>query len=271
MMMAKERAILKAQDQLAALVAYIEQAVAAGLRIDQVEREFFGRLLNLGLTLLEAFVASQGDGDAGSEVETADGRRVRRMPELHERRYLSIFGELLIRRWVYAEREKRPVERAPLDERLGLPAGEFSYVLADWLQRLCVKESFHEAVQDLREWLGVAPSEAAAERMNQELSKQVERFGVLDEPPPTEQEGEILVATADGKGCRCDARWKNAFVAARGGPRERRRTRNKWPTSAQSIRLILFAARPMTWSRNGLVASGPSTGPGRNRSRSGRK
>ncbi|MBI3839733.1 MAG: hypothetical protein HY288_17565 [Planctomycetia bacterium] len=32
-----------------------------------------------------------------------------------------------------------------LDERLGLPVGEFSYVLEDWLQRLCVKESFAEA------------------------------------------------------------------------------------------------------------------------------
>lgn len=200
MIMSQERAFLKAQEQLNTLKGYVEGAAGAGRRIDEVERELFGRLLDLGRTLLEAFVAAQGDGDGGRTLEAADGRRLRRMPEPHERRYLSIFGELSIRRRVYAEREKRPVERAPLDERLGLPAGEFSYVLEDWLQRLCIKESFHEAVADLRAWLGVAPSEGAAERMNQELSKQVERFGILDEPPPKEQEGEILVATADGKG-----------------------------------------------------------------------
>lgn len=200
MIMAQERAFLKAQEQLSELEGFVEEASGAGRRIDQVERELFGRLLSLGLTLLEAFVASQGDGDAGSELKTADGRRVRRMPEPHVRRYLSIFGELSIRRWVYAEREKRPVERAPLDERLGLPAGEFSYVLEDWLQRLCIKESFREAVNDLRAWLGVAPSERAAERTNQCLAEQVERFGLERKPPSPKQEGEILVATADGKG-----------------------------------------------------------------------
>lgn len=200
MIMEQERAFLKAQEQLDGIEVFVEQAVGAGLRIDEVERELFGRLLTLGRTFLEAFVAAQGDGDAGSTLETADGRSVRRSPERHARRYLSIFGELLIRRWVYAEREKRPVERAPLDERLGLPAGEFSYVLQDWLQRLCIKESFHEAVADLRAWLGVAPSEQAAERMNQRLAGQVERFGLGRKPPLPKQEGEILVATADGKG-----------------------------------------------------------------------
>ena len=81
MIMSQERAFLKAQEQLDALEAYVEQAADSGSRIDQVERELFGRLLNLGRTLMTAFVASQGDGDAGSELETADGRRVRRMPE----------------------------------------------------------------------------------------------------------------------------------------------------------------------------------------------
>jgi hypothetical protein len=43
-------------------------------------------------------------------------------------------------------------------------------VLEDWLQRLCVKESFGEAVTSLRTILGLAPSERAAERMNQRMT-----------------------------------------------------------------------------------------------------
>ena len=93
-----------------------------------------------------------------------DGRMVRRLKEPHVRRYLSIFGELFLHRRVYAEREKQQIERAPLDERLGLPAGEFSYVLEDWLQRLCLKESFHEAVADLRELLGSRPASVRPNR-----------------------------------------------------------------------------------------------------------
>jgi hypothetical protein len=87
-----------------------------------------------------------------------------------------------------------------LDERLGWPAGEFSYVLEEWLQRLCVKESFHEAVTDLRAWLGVTPSQRAAEQMNQRMAEHAEPFGLEHAPPPAAQEAELLVATADGKG-----------------------------------------------------------------------
>jgi hypothetical protein len=200
MIMSQERGFLKAQRQLQAMEVFVEQAAQEEQRIDQVERELFGRLLNLGHTLLSSFVSAQGDGDAGAQIATGDGRTIRRLKDKHVRRYLSIFGELLLRRRVYAEREKQQIERVPLDERLGLPEGEFSYVLEDWLQRLCLKESFHEAVTDLREWLGVAPSERATEQMNQRMAERAEAFGMQHSAPPPDEEAEILVATADGKG-----------------------------------------------------------------------
>jgi hypothetical protein len=200
MMMSQERAFLKARQQLLAMQTFVEQAVEDEQRIDQVERELFSQLLAVGLTLLTAFVAAQGDGDAGPRLETANGRTVRRLKHPRARRYLSIFGELLVRRRVYAEREKQQITRAPLDERLGLPAGEFSYVLEDWLQRLCVKESFHEATTSLRALLGLAPSERAAEQMNQRMAEHAEAFGLQLAAPPSDEEAEVLVATADGKG-----------------------------------------------------------------------
>ena len=212
MIVAQEQAFLKAQRQLQALEALVEQAVADGQRIDLVERELFSQLLILGHTLLAAFVGAQGDGDLGPQLQTSDGHTVRRLKTKHERRYLSIFGELGIRRWVYASREKQQIERAPVDERLGLPAGEFSYVLEDWLQRLCFKESFHEATSDLRHLLGLAPSDRAAEQMNQRMAEHVERFEMQHAAPPPDEEGEILVATADGKGVpmrRCHSALQN--------------------------------------------------------------
>ena len=120
MIIRQEQAFLKAQQQLQAMEAFVEQAATDEQRIDQVERELFSQLLAVGLTLLEAFVAAQGDGDAGAKLETPDGRTLRRLKEKHVRRYLSIFGELLLRRWVYAEREKQQIERAPLGRTPGI-------------------------------------------------------------------------------------------------------------------------------------------------------
>jgi hypothetical protein len=199
MIMAQEKAFLKAQSQLQAICELVRRAPAEAKRIDEVERETFSQLLALGLTLLEALVAAQGDGDAG-EVLESEGRTVRRLPVPRERRYLSIFGELFIKRYVYAQREGQRIERAPLDEELGLPEDEFSYVLEDWLQRLCVKESFSEAVTSLRALLGIAPSAGSTEHMNQRMAEHAEAFRLSQSVPSAEEDANILVATADGKG-----------------------------------------------------------------------
>lgn len=199
MIISQEQAFLKAQTQLQKICRLVEKAAVDGQRIDALERELFSQLLAVGLTLIKAFVAAQGDGDSGAELPF-DHRLLRRLPDSHVRRYLSIFGELLIERRVYACRQGQKIEQAPLDARLGLPAGEFSYVLEDWLQRLCVKESFNEAVTSLRTLLGLAPSARAAEQMNQRVAEDAAAFQLQQAPPPDEEEGEILVATADGKG-----------------------------------------------------------------------
>lgn len=60
MIIAQEKAFLKAQAQLQAMCRFVERAATDGQRIDQAERELFSQLLSVGLTLLRAFVAAQG-------------------------------------------------------------------------------------------------------------------------------------------------------------------------------------------------------------------
>ena len=98
MIITPEQAALKAQHQFDALRDFVQQASRDGQRIDTVERELFRQLLGLGHTLLSAFVAAQGDGDLGPQAETPEGHTVRRLPQRHDRRYVSIFGELIIGR-----------------------------------------------------------------------------------------------------------------------------------------------------------------------------
>jgi hypothetical protein len=200
MIMAPEQAALKAKEQFDSLLALVQKAVRDGDRIDTLERDLMRQLLGLGHTLLSAFVAQQGDGDLGPEARTAEGRTARRLPGRHDRRYVSIFGELTITRAAYGTREGQKIERVPLDERLGPPEGEFSYVLEDWSQRLCLKESFAEAGHSLEMLLGLRLRTRALEHMSRAMAGYAPAFqDTLPLPPPGE-EGPLMVVTADGKG-----------------------------------------------------------------------
>src|SRR6476469_8621189 len=105
MIFSPEQALLKAQADLQCLVTFARRAADDGSRIDQLERELMRRLLALGLNLLQLFIAEHGDGDLGEEVAAEDGHTLRRLPEPHDCRYVSIFGELSITRAVYGSRE----------------------------------------------------------------------------------------------------------------------------------------------------------------------
>jgi hypothetical protein len=199
MIMAQEQAILKGQKQFEQMVAFVRQSSGQGLAIHQVERGLWERLLSLGQVLLESYVQAQGSGDLGPTLQQ-QGRTLRRLEQPHERRYVSIFGELTIRRHVYGTRETQKHELVPLDARLELPQGEFSYVLQDWDQHLCVKGPYSEARETVQEILGLGQSVRGLEEMNLAMSRQVDSFRQCQPTPPAEQEGSILVLTGDGKG-----------------------------------------------------------------------
>ncbi len=153
----QEQLLLNAQEQFCTLQESILNHSQQHTRIDQVERNLFAELLLLGLTLLRAFVAGAGLGNEGKQVSQGD-RTLHRSDQPRRRLYRSIFGKLSIRRWVYARGAKKKIEHAPTDARLGLPRGEYSYVMEDWLGRLCIKETFAEGVDGLAAILGVEPS-----------------------------------------------------------------------------------------------------------------
>ena len=86
MIIAQEQRFIKAREEFEAMLNWLDQTSDEALRIDQVERGLFSRLLALGFALLEAYVAKLGCGDAGETVER-EGRTLRRSVEPHGRRY----------------------------------------------------------------------------------------------------------------------------------------------------------------------------------------
>jgi hypothetical protein len=123
MIFAEERQILKARQAFERLLKFVQAAEKQDLRIDLLEREALAMLLRVGFELLEHYIARCGDGDMGETTEADDGRTLRRLEELRDRRYVSIFGEHNFSRYVYAQREGQKIERMPVDEQLGLPEG----------------------------------------------------------------------------------------------------------------------------------------------------
>jgi hypothetical protein len=149
---------------------------------------------------LQLFFTLHGAGDQGATVQLPDGRSLDRLPAPHPRRYVSIFGAFDLLRTAYGSREGQKIEFVPLDNRLQLPAGAFSYVLQDWDQALCAEEAFGQVNVTLARMLGLKQSVDSLEQMNREVAAQATPFRLNRPAPPAAEEGEVFVVSADGKG-----------------------------------------------------------------------
>ena len=182
------------------LATFVRQAVVGGAAAHEVEKGVWQRVLAMGREATGQFFQMQGDGDVGETIKMSDGDELRRLPEPHRRTYRSIFGPFTLTRYVYGTREGQRISFVPLDARLGLPESELSYVLQDWAGTLCVEHAFARTAQTLDTILGFSLSVDSLERMSRTMAESVAGFRDTLEKPPVEEEGEILVATADGKG-----------------------------------------------------------------------
>ena len=201
MSMTHEKDVLKSeklQQQFVEMQEFVRLAATEGRPIHEVERGLWRRVRQIGHECLAQFLRLQGDGDMGDTVTLPTGEELHRLENLHERRYLSIFGDFELQRVVYGSREKQKIDFVPLDNRLQLPEGVFSYVLQDWDQSLCVEEAFRQASATMWRILELKQSVDSLEHMNQGMAKEATTF-MLNRPQP-EQEGEIVVASADQKG-----------------------------------------------------------------------
>jgi hypothetical protein len=182
------------------LLAYVRDAAAQGTPAHEAERALWQRILALGHTALAQFFALQGTGDLGTTLTLPDGQTCERLPALHSRRYVSIFGTFTLQRAAYGSREGQQITFVPLDNRLQLPASDFSYVLQDWDQALCVEQAFGQARSTVARILNLQQSVDSLERMNVHMAEQVANFRENRPKPDPTTEGTILVTSADGKG-----------------------------------------------------------------------
>ena len=194
---------VKATNAFESVLSDLDQMLEQRERFDVIEKELLARVRQLGLVMLQAGVddvAVAETAQAPDVIERVDDRDLKQLDENQSRRLVTIFGELTINGPVYAVRARQRIERAPVAARLGLPAGEFSYLFQDWAQRLCVRNAFHDSRDLLDELLGQKVSVRTLEHMNQQLAVEVEAFRDQQAAPASVDEGELLVVSADATG-----------------------------------------------------------------------
>lgn len=191
---------LELSAQLAELTSLVYAAARDGLPAHELERSVWSRLLRLGQALEGLYFALAGDGDGGETLTLTDGRVVKRLPERHRRAYQSIFGDFMLERVVYGTREGQRIEAVPLDARLGLPEGKFSYLLQDWDQALAVENPYGQVNTVLARILGLKQSVASLEGMTQTLGGAVAGYAAARPTPAPATTRQVVVLSADGKG-----------------------------------------------------------------------
>ena len=211
---------IKAQQSLDQLLDRVDERLIADEREDQIEAGLFSDLLSLGLGVLQAsvdVVVREELADARPIIERNDAANLVRI-QRPTRRLRTVFGELLIEGPVYALRAKQKIELARVDQRLGLPDSQFSYLLESWAQRMVVKDAFDEAAGSLHELLGLTLSVRSLEVMNRRVAADVEAFHDQQIAPPVQDEGEVLVLLSDATGvpmCHRDGGMQMASVGRR--------------------------------------------------------
>ena len=77
----------------------------------------------------------------------------------------------------------------PLDNRLQLPPGAFSYVLQDWDQALAVEQAFIQVNQTIERMLKLKQSVDSLEGMNRQMAQDLTAFRDAQGSPPAAEEG----------------------------------------------------------------------------------
>jgi hypothetical protein len=201
MIMAKDDRDSKSSPTVLAerLDKFIRDAAAQAMSLHEVEQTVFDTVLEMGRGYVEQFIALQGNGDLGSTY-LHEGKTLQRSEKPVERLIRTIFGEHSFHAYVYAAGAKKKIVLRPVDARLGLPESRFSYLVQEFSQYFCVEQAFGQAAKALAAVLKQEVCVESLEHINQQLGPQAAEF-LHDLPvPPAEQEGALLIATADGKG-----------------------------------------------------------------------
>ena len=186
-----------------ALVERLHAAADQHQPIHQVEEAIFRDLLVMGRSLLQAFLASSGDGDLGPTLTSSPTIRpthpVSCLASTESGHVLTCRSSVRSpsRGSATVRAESRP---PPWMRDCTCHGDSIRTCFQQWLGAFVVDDAHAEAIKKLGTILGLEVSVKASEDLNREQGGDVEPFQNHLPTPEATEEGPILVVTADCKG-----------------------------------------------------------------------
>jgi hypothetical protein len=164
---------------------------------DRIERGLFRHLLDLGGKLLLLFFVIRAQNSSREPLQTKDGQELPYHSE-KKRTYFSIFGKLPFwRPYFYAN---GAAGQSPLDAELSLGADRYSDFLREMSEYLGVYIAYNKVIEVEERFLGLKLSTRVLQQLIAIDATDVEAFYAQKPAPAPDEEAEILVLQADGKG-----------------------------------------------------------------------
>jgi len=179
------------------MLKFVTSDQAKEATADHIERSLFKMLLSVGAKLLVLFFVMRSENCSREVRENSAGQR---LAYQHERRrlYFSIFGKVPI--WRPYFYKQGVGGETPLDAELGLGDDSYSDLVREITDYLGVYNVYHKSSDILCRLLGLNLSTRVIEENIAEDAVDVEAYYAQKSAPAPQQEAEILVVQADGKG-----------------------------------------------------------------------
>jgi len=191
-----EKSIADAQEKFNGLATYV-RTDAQQEEAYVVERRLFQGGMKMLLDLLAAYFEAKEGGNVGRGIEAESGERLGR-ERIKRRQYLTVFGELRLRRWYYHEDGASGV--SPLDEDVNLPQRKYSYFVQELLAHRVGRMTYEDALDEIERLFGFRLDKHNLENLAGELAPDVDAYYAAQGTPPPETEAEVLGVAVDGKG-----------------------------------------------------------------------
>jgi hypothetical protein len=168
------------------------------MEASDAERTIFRMMMPVALAAMKLFFAEKGTGDVGPAIEDADGSMLERESRLRGRQYFSVFGKIVVPRSCYRADGRPGI--FPLDAQVNFPERSYSHFLQEWMTLFDVDHPFREGSNLFEQLLGLNIAESVLMDVAQEAAVDYDAFYAQRKPPRTQDEGELQVASFDGKG-----------------------------------------------------------------------